>query len=155
MSVVGAVHAAKDVQRIVRAFEAERSLALAVRKDLVTVLPPIKGTFAEAFDGAVRQMTLRKGDVIYRTPNSIKETARDPGRWFGIAGVDNKKASNWLYNHELWNNPNTKMRRYEVTQDVTVYFGKVKDGVGYQFFIPNHVEPKEVLRWTDTWRLRK
>ena len=49
----------------------------------------------------------------------------------------------------------THPETYEFTQDTTVYYGKVKDGTGYQILIPKDVSPADVLRPTGTDRLLK
>jgi hypothetical protein len=47
---------------------------------------------------------------------------------------------------ELAGNPAHVMRRDELTQDVTLYYGEVAGGQGYQALIPRGIDPESVLR---------
>jgi len=46
------------------------------------------------------------------------------------------------------------LRTYEVTEDVTVYYGKVAGGKGYQVLFPRDVDPTDVLTAVGEWPLR-
>lgn len=125
-------------------------------KYMSKTLPPLPASFASAFDGPVVAKTFEKGDIIYRSPsNLLTEPARSPGRWFGMVEVRNQKINDEFYNHVKWKNPNEISRKYEFTERTTVYFGKVDGGIGYQAYIPAHIDPKDVLRWKGTSRIPK
>ncbi len=52
-----------------------------------------------------------------------------------------------MYQINKWSNPNEVLRTYEFTQDVTVYYGKVKGGTGYQALFPKDVSPGDALKF--------
>jgi len=58
------------------------------------------------------------------------------------------------YNVRKWGNPLEVLRTFEFTQDVTVYYGRVAGGKGYQVLIPQDVNPGEVLRFIEEVTLR-
>lgn len=51
--------------------------------------------------------------------------------------VANPAEADVLYNSVKWGNPMDECGVFKVTQPITVYFGKVVGGTGWQFYIPN------------------
>jgi len=51
-------------------------------------------------------------------------------------------------------NPVEKLRTYEFAEDVTVYYGKVTDGTGYQILIPDDIDPASVLKYVEEISLK-
>ncbi len=60
------------------------------------------------------------------------------------------------YNVIQHTNPREMMRTYEFTTDVTVYYGKVKDGTGYQILFPDDLDvtPGDVLKYIEEGPLK-
>ncbi len=146
----------KDISRAGKIFKAEYELAKSVREGyVVSDLPKLAERYAAAFEGPIEAKVLKKGEVVYRTPFNVEaEAAREPRRWFGFADTQTKEINNGFYNHEAYGNINDRVRKYVVKEDVTVYVGKVKDGIGYQGYIPDHIDPKEVLEWVGTRKFK-
>lgn len=133
-----------------RILEALGDLSL-VRK----TLPNLELKYAEQFVGGPIARTFKKGEVIYRTPADVAELPLQPGRWFGTRAAVTSEGADKLYNSAVYGNPNSLMRKYEFKQDVTVYYGRVKDGSGYQAYLPTDIDPSKVLKWTGYRELRK
>ncbi len=121
-------------------------------------LPELKGTYAEAFDGPVRIRTFRAGERLYRSPNMVEggllEPNQLPGSWWGTRRTVTKAGTESQYNVEKWGNPLEEMRAYEFSQDVTVYYGRVAGGKGYQVLFPRDIDPASVLRFQEGVPLR-
>lgn len=49
------------------------------------------------------------------------------------------------YNLDKWNNLRQVMRIYELNQNLTMYYGEVAGGEGYQALIPRGINPADVL----------
>jgi hypothetical protein len=47
----------------------------------------------------------------------------------------------------MWGNPLQEMRTYEFTQEVTVHYGRVAGGKGYQILLPRDVPAADVLKF--------
>lgn len=52
-----------------------------------------------------------------------------------------------MYQINKWDNPNEVLRTYEFTDDVTIHYGKVKGGTGYQLKFPDDVDPGSVMKF--------
>lgn len=117
-------------------------------------LPKLFESYAREFEGEVRLRTFKAGDKIYRSPWVPDELAETPGAWYGTRHTVTKAGHESLYNVEKWSNPLDVSRTYEFTQDVTVYYGKVKDGTGYQVLIPEDVVPADVLKYLGETKLK-
>ena len=52
-----------------------------------------------------------------------------------------------MYQIDRFDNPNEVLRSYEFTQDVSVYYGKVRGGTGFQVLFPKDVTPGSVLKY--------
>lgn len=102
-------------------------------------MPRLEGSFAEAFDGPVQQVTLKAGSVLSRV-------GAPGGNWFGVQIPQSVAEAENLYNLAKWGNAIDTVRMYELTQDVTGYFGKVSGGTGNQFFIPYGVELDTIIK---------
>lgn len=50
------------------------------------------------------------------------------------------------YNIVKWGNPAEVVRTYVLEKDVTMYFGRVDGGEGYQALIPEDLDPESILR---------
>jgi hypothetical protein len=108
-------------------------------------LPALPTQFAREFDGPIQARTFRAGERVYRSPWVPTEAAGRPGSWFGTRRTATSTGTNSMYQIEKWNNPNQVLRTYEFAEDVTVYYGRVKGGTGYQVLVPADVTPGDVL----------
>jgi hypothetical protein len=90
-------------------------------------------------------VSLPAGSIIYRVENA---GARGPGRWLGLTKPSTRREGEALYNVRKFANNLDVVSTYEVTEDVPVYVGRVAGGDGWQFLIPDHVIPADVLRRT-------
>ena len=107
-------------------------------------LPELPETFAREFE-TLRIKRIKKGTKLYRSPWIPNETTDSAGKWFGTRKTTTAKGTDSMYQIEKWGNPNKVQRVYEVTDDIYVYYGKVKGGTGYQVLLPKDVTPSEVL----------
>ncbi|MCP4536459.1 MAG: hypothetical protein GY832_04870, partial [Chloroflexi bacterium] len=110
-------------------------------------LPQLPRTFAREFDGPIRFRTFKAGENVYRSPWVPNELPANPGSWFGTRATSTKQGTDSMLQITKWNNPNEVLRTYEFTQDVTVYYGKVKGGTGYQVLFPKNVTPGDTLKY--------
>ena len=99
------------------------------------------------FEGSVRARTFKAGDRLYRAPWVPDEAVANPGSWFGTRRTATKAGTDSMYQITKFNNPNTTLRTYELTQDITVYYGKVKGGTGYQVLFPKYVTAGDILKY--------
>ena len=107
-------------------------------------LPELPDTFAREFE-TLRIKKIKKGAKLYRSPWIPEETPDNAGKWFGTRKTVTAKGTDSMYQIEKWGNPNKIQRVYEVTDDIYVYYGKVKGGTGYQVLLPKDVSPSDVL----------
>ncbi len=112
-------------------------------------LPSLPEDYRNAFEGEPVIRTLQPGQKLYRAELST----RPPSRWFGTQPTTSlARAERW------WNilkyGPRDVLRVYEVTEPVTVYYGKVTGGRGTQILLPLDVKPTDVVRRIDEWPLR-
>jgi hypothetical protein len=108
------------------------------------VLPKLKGTVAEAFAGGeYTEQTFHAGDLFYR---SEAWDASRPGQWLGLESVDNAAEAEQAYNLDIWKNPKEVLRTYRLTEDVTMYYGRVAGADGYQALIPDNLSADSVLQ---------
>ena len=120
-------------------------------------LPDLKGSFLDAFTGNPRVRTFKAGDRVYRSPNmrsGALEPVEFPGPWFSTRStktIVGTESQSYLLK---WENPLKELRVYEFTEDVTVYYGKVANGKGYQAFFPRDVDPGGVLKFIEKWPLK-
>jgi RHS repeat-associated protein len=121
--------------------------AAAARSIVRDCLPKLHRTFTSAFEGQVRFRTFRAGERVYRSPWSPNELPDKPGSWFGTRKTATQAGTDSTYQITKWGNPNQVLREYEFTQDVTVYYGEVRGGTGYQLLIPLDVSPEDVLKF--------
>ena len=116
-------------------------------------LPELPESFAKEFEGVVRIRTFKKGERIYRSPWPDEMTDH-AGRWFGTCETVTRVGNDSMYQVLKWKNPNTRLRVYEFSEDVTVYYGKVRGGKGFQVYIPDDVDIATALRYVSEKRLR-
>jgi hypothetical protein len=128
--------------------------SVAPRSLVRSALPDLPKTFAKEFDGPVRARTFKAGEKVYRSPWVPDEGTENPGQWFGTRSTVTQHGTNSMYQINKWNNPNKVLRSYEFTEDVTVYYGKVKGGTGYQVLFPKDVTPGSVLQFIGEAPLR-
>lgn len=121
-----------------------RGVPSLVRKEL----PELSLRIKKAFKGPVRMRTLKAGERIYRSPR-IGEVAEKPGGWFGTRRTITKVGTESQSYVRKYGNPLEHRRTYEVTKDVTVYYGRVKHGKGYQILFPEDIRPANVLKFTE------
>jgi len=114
-----------------------------------TSLPDLPKTFAREFEGQARFRTFKSGERVYRSPWIPDEVPSSPGSWFGTRRTATQAGTDSMYQIGKWNNPNKVLRTYELTQDVTVYYGRVKGGTGYQALFPKEVNPGDVLKFIE------
>jgi RHS repeat-associated protein len=142
-----------DWRRSLRRFLGDESGSVptgrsAVRPILVrSALPKLPARFAREFDGPVRLRTFKSGEKIHRSPWVPDEVADNPGSWFGTRTTATKNGADSLYQIDKFKNPIEVLRTYEFTQDVTVYYGKVNGGTGFQVLFPRDVTPGGVLNF--------
>jgi RHS repeat-associated protein len=117
-------------------------------------LPALPTRFLDEFEGPVRTRTFKAGERVYRSPWIPDEAVENPGSWFGTRRTATRAGTDSMYQIEKFSNPNEVIRTYEFTEDVTVYYGQVKGGTGYQALIPSDVTPGDVLRFVDEAPLR-
>jgi RHS repeat-associated protein len=107
-------------------------------------LPKLTGTIAESFAGGeYSTVTFSAGQRFYRAE---AWSASKPGRFLGLEGTDTAAGAEQAYNIAKWDNPADVMRTYELTEDVTLYYGRVAGGEGYQALIPSGIDPASILR---------
>ncbi|MBK7207959.1 MAG: hypothetical protein IPH91_06745 [Elusimicrobia bacterium] len=116
-------------------------------------LPKLQGTYRAAFEGPVELRTFKAGDVLYRSP-SAKEPWNKPGPWYTTRETVTVTGTESTSNIKKWGNPVTRLRAYELYQDVTVYYGKVKGGTGYQALFPQDVDTSAVLNYRGQTKLK-
>lgn len=116
-------------------------------------LPKIDKSIKNAFDGPVKIRTFRQGDRIYRSPQH-GELRKDPSSWFSTRLTKTIKGTESNSNIMKYNNPAEKIRIYEFNTDVTVYYGKVKGGTGYQIHFPQDIRPGKVLNYLSESKLK-
>jgi hypothetical protein len=102
----------------------------------------------EAFDG-VRPRTFKAGDRLHRSPWVPEEKINDPGPWMGTRKTVTRGGTESSYNILKFKNLNSVRRTYEFKKDVTVYYGKVRSGTGYQVLFPRDVRPGDVLKFVN------
>ena len=84
----------------------------------------------------------------------VLEPIEFPGPWFSTRStktIVGTEAQSYLLK---WGNPLKELRVYEFTEDVTLYYGKVANGKGYQAFFPRDVDPGGVLKLIEKWPLK-
>ena len=155
-SAEGAADAGK-VAKFGKSNKAEEALENSPKKAIVSdsglnlarkELPPLSKMEVATFDEVPRARTFKKGEKIYRSPSSSAEEQGDPSRWFGTrktlteAGTESQYKVNKYGKREV-------IRTYEVTEDVTLYYGKVAGGKGYQALFPKDVRPSQVLKFKE------
>ena len=107
-------------------------------------LPALTGSVRSAFKGGHYEViTLPKGTVVYRAE---ARSAAGPGAWLGRDLPGSADEAEAMYNLAKWNNPREVVRSYELTEDLTVYAGRVEGGTGYQYLVPRDVPPNVILR---------
>jgi len=106
----------------------------------------LPSAFRNAFQG-VRYRAFKAGEKLYRSPWVPEELASRPGRWFGTRKAVTKAGANSLYALKQWGNPLQVMRVYEVIKDVTLPYGRVYGGTGFQALFPEGAIPAKYLRY--------
>jgi hypothetical protein len=124
------------------------SLVKAARKARVgkaaTGLPKLTGTIAKSFEGGIYSAkTFKAGTTFYRAE---PWDASGPGRFLGTQAIESRAEADAAYNLAKWGNPAQVMRTYTLTKAVTLYYGRVAGGEGYQALIPKGLDPLSVLR---------
>ena len=70
---------------------------------------------------------------------------KTPGNWFSpIKPINPEHAEELLYINKYGNDAG-QVKGYIFKERVSGYAGKVKDGAGYQFYIPEGVDLTEIL----------
>ena len=119
-----------------------------VAKSLVrNNLPSLPKAFAKAFEEPIRIKTFKAGNKLYRSPWEPDEKISHPGVWFGTRRTSTQIGTDSMYKITKWGNPNTSLSTFELIQDTTLYYGKVKGGTGYQVLFPKDVNPRDVLKF--------
>jgi len=114
--------------------------------------PALSSGFKNAFQG-VRDRTFKAGQRVYRSPR-VGEAGDAPGKWFGTRRTTTRAGTESLYRVRQWGNPLQVSRVYEFIRDVTVHYGKVAGGKGYQIAFPSGLNPKDFLKLVDEIPLR-
>ena len=146
----------RRIVKSVAARETEKVVENAAKKSATGLvrssLPDLSGTVAEAFKGAPRIRTFKVGDRIYRSPNLLENTLESvdrPGPWLSTRRTVTKLGTESQLNVLKWSNPLEEVRTYEFTAAVTVYYGKVAGGKGFQILLPRDVDPTVVLKYIE------
>ncbi|MEI2808947.1 MAG: hypothetical protein V9F00_01665 [Nocardioides sp.] len=109
-----------------------------------SALPRLTGSIAESFEGGVyARRTFKAGSMFYRAEGW---GASAPGRFLGTEAVSTRAEAGAADNIAKWGNPTQVMRTYRLTEDVTMYYGRVAGGEGYQALVPRGVDLGTVLR---------
>lgn len=161
VAAAGFVPVLGETKKLRQAFEAgqaarKNSLSLKTAVDLSLVrkaLPEVPDKIKDSFDGPLRMRTFKPGEFVYRSPREA-EIPGLPGRFLGTRRPVTQEGAESLYYIRFHGNPVESVRTYQFTRPVTVYYGKVRDGSGYQIFVPGDVMPESVLKWTGTARLQ-
>jgi len=96
-------------------------------------LPVLEGSERESFTGGRYVLrTLRRGDVVARAEN----TGQGVGGFVGPVMPRTAAHAEQMSNIAKWGNYSEVARAYRVTEDVTVYAGKVAGGTGRQYLLP-------------------
>ena len=69
-------------------------------------LPELTGSVCDAFDAPIETVTLKKGEILYRTPGKFGDNQWNPGKWFGAEPSKSKLDNELKYYIEIWDNPN-------------------------------------------------
>ncbi|MBV9186747.1 MAG: Ig-like domain-containing protein [Acidobacteria bacterium] len=108
-------------------------------------LPPLTGSVGGAFD-VVLERTYKPGTRVFRSPQEGEDPAR-PGPWLNTRRTATRRGTESQSNLIKWGNPVEKLREYEFTQEITLYYGKVADGKGYQILFPPGTVPGDYLKF--------
>jgi hypothetical protein len=68
-------------------------------------------------------------------------SAKGPGRFLGLHRAATRSDAESLFNIARWGNSAEGLRTYELTRDLTIYYGRVAGGSGRQGLIPSGVNP--------------
>lgn len=121
-------------------------------------LPELKGSIADSFEGTARLRTFKAGERLHRSPSLTEsgalEPIESPGSFWGTRRTVTKAGTESQYNVVKWDNPLEEMRTYRFTEDVTVYYGRVAGGKGYQVLFPRDVVPSSVLEFVERATLK-
>jgi hypothetical protein len=129
---------ASTIPRFVTAAEASTSAA-------GSTLSKLTGTIADSFEGGeYSEVTFGAGQTFSRAE---AWSATGPGHFLGLETADTSGEAEQAYNLAKWDNPAQVMRTYGLTQDTTMYFGRVAGGEGYQALIPDEIDPADILQF--------
>jgi hypothetical protein len=78
----------------------------------------------------------------------------EPGPWFSTRRTATNVGTESQSDVKKWSNPREELRTYEFTEDVTVYYGPVAGGKGYQILMPRGVDPADVLKHLESVPLK-
>ena len=113
-------------------------------------LPELRGSIRDSFhNGEYTRVDLDEGTRVYRAENH----GQGSGSFFGDAKPINRNDAEEMYNLRLWDNRSEVVSTYEITEPVSVYFGRVAGGSGNQFLTPRYLTPElrdQVFRHVDT-----
>lgn len=112
-----------------------------------SALPTLMGSNAESFEGGAYATRTFKAGTEFSRAEAWGASA--PGRFLGTEAVSTRAEAEPADNIVKWGNPSEVMRRYRLTEDATMYNGRVAGGEGYQALIPRGVDPGAVLRQVD------
>ncbi|NPV38422.1 MAG: LysM peptidoglycan-binding domain-containing protein [Brevinematales bacterium] len=110
------------------------------------VLPPLEEKYAEAFEN-IQIRTFKKGKMFYRSPSDVDMNEPwKPGNWLGTREAKTREGVDSLYYLKEWKNPLVVLRKYELVEDATFYYGKVKNGKGYQIYVPEDIDTSKIFK---------
>jgi hypothetical protein len=74
---------------------------------------------------------------VYRAENS----GQGSGSFFGDVKPIHRNDAEEMYNLRLWDNRSEVVSTYEITEPVSVYYGRVAGGSGQQYLVPRDIPP--------------
>jgi hypothetical protein len=101
-------------------------------------LPELRGSIRDSFhNGEYRIIDLDEGTRVYRAENA----GQGSGSFFGDVKPVNRNDAEEMYNLRLWDNRSEVVSTYEITEPVSVYYGRVAGGSGQQYLVPRDIPP--------------
>jgi hypothetical protein len=100
---------------------------------------------------STRMKDFKAGQTFYR---SEAKAATGPGRFVGTRDVATRKGAESQYNLVKWDNPREVLREYRLKQDMSLPYGQVAGGKGFQALLPRGVDPADLLEFVRGHPLR-
>jgi len=98
--------------------------------------------YRKAFDGYANQGVYEPGELLFQAQ---RRGQNDPGNWFTpIKPLDSNHADD-LLNIKKYGNDAFQIKAYIIKERVSGYAGKVTNGTGYQFYIPEGTDLTDIL----------